>query len=686
MASPRRLPAAGSGNKENISGGGGGTVSDFPAPCKEGTSSPRTRKKPAGFNLRKSIAWNPAFFTEQGVLDNSELSLLAGSQLKANRSPSSGASGTVSPFCRSGRSATPCVLKEVTENPRGKLPAKYHSAEKQGRKLFSSAKTPQRGQQRESMVPAITAILEEASGSVKRKNFLPHPQISPSSSFGGPASTFAKPSALRMPSPSVGFFTQENAHVPHGNVTKTNVGRCFVGNTSSILKPPRYRQAEDLKSRLDLAKPLSTNCTAASNLVLSVIRDSNPNTLVASEKEPSSKFITTHLAKSGNANNQERPDVNCLLAGNGTTIQPPNPAKNDAARNSMPVVYSDTSQVERRGISKEIEPLNSYPLKAVCPSTMEHVEDSSLQSTCPLTKPIVGGTSSPSSISSRVCSSSELTCQSKSESGSIEAIYLGNSYVGETTLAISLSEGESCTPGLDFSGGFDSHDRQNTECATLMELVESTVCADQVPCCGSSKGETRALADCNSDFGDSLCNEAKPASSEPNADSGMEIETNNASAVKETPLLHVGCEHNHNYRSTEPSPMKLEAPTPCVERQHALSVEPSMEDKMVLETDKLSALEGASQIENVKVDRSRTNTILKDHMKNLVPFSEEWLAVMEARGQEVLEQKTGAVQNSPPDKAAPEPSPWSPVKRKAQDVGPFDCTKYSKSVRTSGTP
>ncbi|CAN6352588.1 unnamed protein product, partial [Urochloa humidicola] len=86
------------------------------------------------------------------------------------------------------------------------------------------------------------------------------------------------------------------------------------------------------------------------------------------------------------------------------------------------------------------------------------------------------------------------------------------------------------------------------------------------------------------------------------------------------------------------------------------------------------------------LDRSRTNTILKDHLKNLVPFTEEWLAVMEARGQEVLEQKTGAVQNSPPDKTAPEPSPWSPVKRKAQDVGPFDCTKYSKSVRTSGTP
>ncbi|CAN6325590.1 unnamed protein product [Urochloa humidicola] len=487
--------------------------------------------------------------------------------------------------------------------------------------------------------PAVIAIHEKTSGSVKCKKFLPHPKISPSSSFGGLASTLAKPSALRMPSPSLDFFTQENAHLSHGNSAKRNMGGCYVENTSSGIKPPRYKQLEDRKSGLHLTKPLSTNCSAASNLVLPVTRESNPNILVDLDKESSSKFITVYSAKSGNADNQERPEANCLLAGNEPTVQPPNPANEDASGNSMPVVCSDTSHEERRDISKEIEPFgNSYPLKAVCPSTIESVEDS-LKSTCPITKPIVGGTSSPSSNSARVCCFSHLTCQSKSESGSSEAVYLGNSYVGDTTLAISLSK----------------------------ESVESTVCVDKAPCCGSSKGETPVLADGNSDSG-----------------GGMELEINTASAVKETPSLH---EHNHNYRSTEPSPLKLEAPTCYVERQCALSVEPKMEDKMVLDTDKLPAPGGASQIENIKApDRSRTDTILKDHLKNLVPFTEEWLVVMEASGQEVLEQKTGAVQNSPPDKTAPEPSPWSPVKRKAQDVGPFDCTKFSKSVRTSGTP
>ncbi|XP_030546097.2 uncharacterized protein LOC115752183 [Rhodamnia argentea] len=60
------------------------------------------------------------------------------------------------------------------------------------------------------------------------------------------------------------------------------------------------------------------------------------------------------------------------------------------------------------------------------------------------------------------------------------------------------------------------------------------------------------------------------------------------------------------------------------------------------------------------------------------PFSEEWLAAFEAAGEEILTMKCGAVQNSPPDKTLPEPSPWSPVKRKNnQAIGPYDCTKFT---------
>ncbi|KAK4286484.1 hypothetical protein QN277_003034 [Acacia crassicarpa] len=62
---------------------------------------------------------------------------------------------------------------------------------------------------------------------------------------------------------------------------------------------------------------------------------------------------------------------------------------------------------------------------------------------------------------------------------------------------------------------------------------------------------------------------------------------------------------------------------------------------------------------------------------NVAPFSDEWLAAMEAAGEEILTMKGGAVQNSPTEKPQHEPGPWSPVRRKNQAIGPYDCTKYS---------
>ncbi|KAL8150879.1 hypothetical protein V2J09_020687 [Rumex salicifolius] len=64
--------------------------------------------------------------------------------------------------------------------------------------------------------------------------------------------------------------------------------------------------------------------------------------------------------------------------------------------------------------------------------------------------------------------------------------------------------------------------------------------------------------------------------------------------------------------------------------------------------------------------------------EDVAPFSDEWLAAVEAAGEDILTLKTGPVQNSPPSRLPPEPSPWSPVKRKNnQGIGPYDCTKYS---------
>lgn len=65
------------------------------------------------------------------------------------------------------------------------------------------------------------------------------------------------------------------------------------------------------------------------------------------------------------------------------------------------------------------------------------------------------------------------------------------------------------------------------------------------------------------------------------------------------------------------------------------------------------------------------------------PFSEEWIAAIQAVGEEWLQMKRGPVQNSPPNKMVPQPGPWSPVRRPNQQLGPFDCTKYSNAPGSS---
>ncbi|KAD5960355.1 hypothetical protein E3N88_11827 [Mikania micrantha] len=95
-----------------------------------------------------------------------------------------------------------------------------------------------------------------------------------------------------------------------------------------------------------------------------------------------------------------------------------------------------------------------------------------------------------------------------------------------------------------------------------------------------------------------------------------------------------------------------------------------------LESDNLKDRKDATMLMKRSNSIKRQDNSLVIHPPNAVPFSDEWLAAFEAAGEEILTMKCGAVQHSPQDKSLPEPSPWSPVKRKANQIGPYDCTKY----------
>ncbi|CAH8280313.1 unnamed protein product [Arabidopsis lyrata] len=95
-------------------------------------------------------------------------------------------------------------------------------------------------------------------------------------------------------------------------------------------------------------------------------------------------------------------------------------------------------------------------------------------------------------------------------------------------------------------------------------------------------------------------------------------------------------------------------------------------------TSETNASEGKEKmiLLDTKLEKKPDPIIVKP--PNAVPFSDEWLAAIEAAGEEILTLKSGRVQHSPTEKSAPEPGPWSPVKKKSnQVVGPFDCTKYN---------
>ncbi|PKI54937.1 hypothetical protein CRG98_024670 [Punica granatum] len=86
-------------------------------------------------------------------------------------------------------------------------------------------------------------------------------------------------------------------------------------------------------------------------------------------------------------------------------------------------------------------------------------------------------------------------------------------------------------------------------------------------------------------------------------------------------------------------------------------------------------------------NNQKQNGLLIKPPPNVPPFSDEWLAALEAAGEEILTMKSGAVQNSPPDKTVPELGPWSPVKKKHnQGIGPFDCTKFTNTTANIPDP
>ncbi|KAJ0987688.1 hypothetical protein J5N97_006044 [Dioscorea zingiberensis] len=122
-------------DKENICAG-----NDLVVPKETPMLRPRSSRKAKGFNLRKSLAWNNAFFTEEGVLDPMELSTLTtGSVSKMNGTSLSVNKGAMSPLMRfnhSGERSKP-AFHDLEEKMCSKGSAKSRVKDAKGSKTIS---------------------------------------------------------------------------------------------------------------------------------------------------------------------------------------------------------------------------------------------------------------------------------------------------------------------------------------------------------------------------------------------------------------------------------------------------------------------------------------------------------------------------------------------------------------------
>ncbi|XP_072993429.1 uncharacterized protein [Typha latifolia] len=441
---------------------------------------------------------------------------------------------------------------------------------------------------------------------------------------GGPPASHVKPSALRMPSPSLGFFCQ-------GKVTSsfdTDSRRNMEKSLSNV--PPR--KPISLKQTND-SKPVHVSAegkpVAVKRCATSILSGSSKSSLIASSLPSSGLAVDIHsfvgkssvlqlCRASGNSScvssSPEPSKFACLLVDN--SINSPGLEKHDVGR--VKVLYEDnnTLQVDSR-IPVEENTSIAQPLKQK-----------------PSKRP--DGNKFPSeNVSLDICIP-EVRCERQSKS-----IFEGDS--GENNFTKNLPVG----------------DARGESSVSLSEGRQSAENSNSVPAIGSQ----------------CTFRDIELASS---------LELYSSFKLNKEQTAVVGTVGNERSDCLLGKNVVMPA-----ERADLSST--SLEDKNYrLQFDKNNPIslkndEAFIPIKNETVNKFRAESLPLKHQQNLIPFSDEWLAAREAFGKEILELKTGPVQHSPTEKSIPEPSPWSPVKRKHQEVGPFDCTKYSKDPSTLDT-
>ncbi|CAL9093124.1 unnamed protein product, partial [Musa textilis] len=820
-------------NKENVS-----TIEEDGSNVKTFSmvgSVQKRSKKSARCNLRKSLAWNQAFLTEEGVLDPLELSILGGSSMKQEESVLSVINGHLSPLLGFRKSDATTPRNAVGQKTIGKMLVQSGGRKLKDSNLIGKLDASIQEEQQELMVSGVISSSKRTTKSVpqllaassypltfrfqkeyrvassnaanptsKIPKFMPtksqaasvtatsrddistprdftldqrattvyteqnfsvrcfpsymrnqsacaqsskssavnsHRPLVPlmergvnvfsltsdssaskvvqgttiscnsskeSSSYpskayhaagGALAPGHAKPSALRMPSPSLGFFQQGkrpsycpqpqvNVQPPRTTIPCIRASNMRPTEESRLLPPSTWQ-----KSLKGLSAPESVSGTIISNkmensLVAISLPSSNRNVMHPSTTENVSKMQRDRMAigASGRLSDGQTSGQQALKRyqslidddfAHPQVLSSENPEHN--VDKEVPFVSSSVLKMKNELLVHESR-LPVVPLKvdvsedvhhACLPAKINHASETELSqasSLCKLNADVLDeGASELDNKARRPLSEcTGWVAHAVSEQGGLAAS--NSNSLPDQEVGIS-------SRFVDFSALTKSPLRWSKK-----KLVGSGSCSSSESGCSLAQ-ETCAVDDSEINHVTCISSEETMSSltsskehiagSDFISNTEVDCSAQNTGIHVEKPNLGM-----NNLAARVSSFPEDPQPTASTDSKcHDFRVCFDNKDPIILKEEGTLVPNGSKNDQKDRVKQDITH--LKHHL-NAVPFTDEWLAAIEAFGEEILELKTGPVQNSPPDKTLPKPGPWSPVKRKAQqDIGPFDCTKHS---------
>ncbi|XP_042432020.1 uncharacterized protein LOC122018687 isoform X1 [Zingiber officinale] len=689
---------------------------DMPTFSKSGTTQKKS-KMANGVNLRKSLAWNSAFFTEEGVLNPLELSVLGGSSLRSKEKILSLVNGQMSPLLGL-HERSPAVGHQKSYGKMVALSASKDNKNFKEENLLSklNASIPEEQQEGEGIkyssknIGKVASRLATPSSQKRTANTNAANRTSKIPKFMPAKShTASIPRDTRDAIPCVRNL-KSNTSATAVDMEHTLQKRCFQSNIRNQSACPQSMKPSAIYLSRPLV-PLIDKGTTENLSVPKVVKRTSISSITVNGSSPLPKKVhgdaIAHAKPSGlrmpspslgffqqgklppTGIQSQRSVHLCrptIPLGKTMGVTPAGESKASLASTRektingpvAPKYFARTTTSTKMENSLKPSSLSAFNGNVAHPSSGENASTIQLG----IDKEVPYASNSMLQIGDKACSLGELNetwIDERPSSEDNSAKQSPPSYRGFATDAIS-GQDEQATGNLQVNPDAEF---------VLSDLVDDF---SSLPAAKSSLSLSKHGVDSSIAFSslEEDCSLAVEAGTEDENNSYLRSSTEHNSdtnfisnsEIVNPPSEKPGISAKTVYYGTNYSPVRLTSvledsltspSANCQIKDHTL--ECVNEDHINSKEEEYLLQDGSEneQKEKVKQDIHRLKL-------NAVPFSEEWLAAIETFGEDILELKTGPVQNSPTDKTLPEPGPWSPMKRKAQDVGPFDCTKHSTKL------